>query len=287
MDTLVSVRVDGQKEIISACRQLLSGLEDELSSHVEGGQIEKYNTSESGCVLTDNALELIGVSQKITEGTSGAFSVFSGGLVSLWSESAVLPDGEQIRNALAGVCFSPETDGSYLKRSNSITKLELGGIAKGYACDKAVALMKEMGAESGMISFSSSIGVFGTNPDGAAWRIAVKDPFDTQRNIGIISLSEGFLSVSGDYERWYTIDGKEYNHIIDLKSGMPVDNGVHSVVVIAPNGAESDGLSTAFFAMGCEAASAYAEGRDIKYLFITDDGVFMNEGMKEIFKELS
>ena len=285
MDTLVTVRADGGMSVLGDCRSLLAELEACLSSHTAGGQTEIYNLSDKGAELSEHAIELIGISQGITDRTKGEFSVFAGGLVSLWSESTELPEIGQIEKALDSICFDPVFDGDFLKKENADTRLEFGGIAKGYACDKAVALMKNSGVSSGMISFSSSIGVLGGKADGSPWKIAVKDPFDTSKNIGVIALSDGFLSVSGDYERQYEINGKRYNHIIDLKSGCPVDNGVHSVVVIAPSGAESDALSTAFFVMGPEGAEEYTVGTDIKYLIITDDGLFMNDGMKALFTE--
>jgi len=149
-----------------------------------------------------------------------------------------------------------------------------------------VDLLKEKGVASGMVSFSSSIGVIGNNPSGKKWKIAIKDPFDTDNILGHVEVADAFVSVSGDYERWYEISGKKYCHIIDLKSGRPVENGVREVVVVCGSGAESDALSTAFFAMGVdEVSKKYGLSTDVKYLIVTDDGIFMNESMKSIFSE--
>ena len=289
MDTFATVMVDtDNNDVIKQCRELLENLDKDFSKHNDGGQTAEFNASQNGTELSADIIELIEISQNITKQTDGAFSVFSGALTSLWSESTVYPSSDIIKNAVNSIEFEPEFNGSFLEKSNINTKLEFGGIAKGYACDRAVELLKNNGVTSGMVSFSSSIGVFGKNPDGNLWRIAVKNPVDTDKILGYISLNNEFLSVSGDYERHYEIDGKKYNHIIDTKSGLPVDNGIHSVVVVAENGALCDALSTAFFVMGEEkVVEKYADSLSVKYLIVSDKGIFLNDSMKKIFTEVS
>ncbi|MBR5322637.1 MAG: FAD:protein FMN transferase [Clostridia bacterium] len=285
MDTVATVKVDtSDVNIINRCRELLDNLDKELSRHNINGKTAEFNASLKGGELSENILELIYISQNITKQTDGTFSVFSGALTSLWSEAAVYPSSEKIKNAVDSIDFEPKINGNILEKNNADTKLEFGGIAKGYACDKAIELLKNDGVSSGMVSFSSSIGVIGKNPDGNSWRIAVKNPIDTDKILGYISLEDGFLSVSGDYERHYEIDGEKYNHIIDIKSGLPVNHGIHSVVVVAKSGALCDALSTAFFVMGEEAvAEKYADSLSVQYLIVSDNGIFINESMKKIY----
>ena len=285
MDTIVTLRLDTDDTGVSdQCRELLMELDSTLSRHNTDGQISKFNGSLQGCALSDEAIELISTAIEIEKDTDGLFSVFSGSLTDLWSGAECYPDGEAAKKAVESVCAPVKINGVFLEKTSAHTKLEFGGIAKGYACDKAVELLKSKGLTSGMVSFASSIGVFGNNPQGDAWRIAVRDPFDTQRVLGYISMTDGFLSVSGDYERWFTVDGKRYNHIIDPRSGLPVDNGVRSVAVVAESGVLSDALSTAIFVMGREAAEKkYADDGEIGYLIVTDDGVFLNDTMKKYY----
>lgn len=287
MDTLATVKADTEDgETLKKCRELLMELDVELSRHNEKGKTAEYNSSQNGAELSRELKELVVFSCEISKDTDGAFNVFSGSLTKLWNESENYPDEEKIKKALSSVISECSFDGSFLEKPNEDTMLEFGGIAKGYACDKAVALLKENSVRSGMVSFSSSIGVFGSNPDGEPWKIAIKDPIDTEAHLGYVRLEDGFLSVSGDYERFYEIDGKKYNHIIDIKSGLPVDNGVHSVTVVAPTGAQSDALSTAFFVMGAERVKElYWDSDEIKYLIVNDEGVFMNPSMEKIFVE--
>ncbi len=285
MDTLATINADTDNfDSIKKCRELLTSLNTTLSRHSENGQTAKYNASENGIEVSDDIKNIITTAEVITENTDGAFSVFAGGLTALWEKSTRHPSDAEIKKALDSIQTNAVFNGNFLEKNNENALLEFGGIAKGYACDKAVALLKNEGVTSGMVSFSSSIGVFGESPDGEPWKIAIKDPADTDRVMGYVSLNDGYLSVSGDYERFYEIDGKKYNHIIDTKTGLPVDNGVHSVIVVANTGAESDALSTAFFVMGAdEVEEEYAGSREVKYLIVTEDGIFMNDAMKEIY----
>ena len=287
MDTFANIMVDTtDKGVIKQCRELLEDLDKDFSRHNTEGGTAEYNASQNGADLSSDLIELIEISQEISKQTDGAFSVFSGAVTFLWSEATVYPSSEAIKNAVDSIELEPKFNGSFLEKDNKDTKLEFGGIAKGYACDKAIELLKNNGVSSGMVSFSSSIGVFGKNPDGNSWRIAVKNPVDKDKILGYISLEDGFLSVSGDYERHYEIDGKKYNHIIDVKSGLPVNNGIHSVVVVSENGALCDALSTAFFVMGEEKVTEkYADSLTVKYLIVSDKGTFMNDSMKKIFTE--
>lgn len=287
MDTFATVMAEtSDNEIINNCRELLENLDKDFSRHNPDGITAVYNASKNGAEVSDDITELIKIAQDVSKQTDGAFSVFSGALTTLWSEAALYPSSDEIKNAVESTVLEPKFNGSFLEKNKADTKLEFGGIAKGYACDKAIELLKSNGIASGMVSFSSSIGVLGKNPDGNSWRIAVKNPIDTDKMLGYISLEDGFLSVSGDYERHYEIDGEKHNHIIDIKSGLPVDNGIHSVVVVAESGALCDALSTAFFVMGeDEVIKKYSDSSSVKYLIVSDKGVFLNESMEKIFTQ--
>ena len=286
MDTYATIKISEQdKTIIKKCRDLLSSLDDQLSRHKDESVTSKFNSSKDGCEITEDVKNLIELGNTISSNTNGYFSIFSGSLTSLWSEAEQYPSEQSIQKALKAMTDGSTLEKTYLKKQNSDTKLEFGGIAKGYACDKTVALLKENGVQSGMITFSSSISVFGQNPDGKSWNVAIKNPLDTNKIQGVLTLADTSLSVSGDYERFFEIGKEKYNHILDTKSGLPVDNGVHSVAVVTQSGALADALSTAFFALGYEKTNElYGSDNSIKYLFITDEGVFMNEGMKQIYK---
>ncbi len=285
MDTVVTLKIESDDDgVTEKCTQLLKRLDKEFSRHDQESATYKYNSSVDGITVSPEMKELIEMSNEISEKTDGAFSVYAGSITSLWENADSYPTDEQIQNAVIRSAKQAELDGNFLKKESSGSVLEFGGIAKGYACDKLIKLLKDEGVGSALISFSSSVGVIGKNANGKPWKIAIKDPSDTEGVIGYVLLESGGLSVSGDYERFYEIGGEKYNHIVDPRNGLPVNNGVHTVAVIGPSCAECDALSTAFFVMGEERVrELYSDSKEIKYLFVTDDGIFMNDSMKEVF----
>ncbi|MBQ6701457.1 MAG: FAD:protein FMN transferase [Clostridia bacterium] len=287
MDTVVSVKIDsGKSECFDKCKNLLAELDSDLSRHNGGGLTATFNLSENGSIINSTLEDVIEIGEAVSERCDGAFSVYSGGLTELWSNSEAYPTEGEIALAIESVVPSELKENRFLEKKNENTKLEFGGIAKGYACDRLVGLLKEEGIVSGMVSFSSSIGVFGKNPDGNPWKIALKDPNDPQSIMGYLTLFDGFISVSGDYERFYEIEGKKYNHIIDTKTGVPVNNGVQCAVVISDSGAECDALSTAFMVMGHTLAEEkFGLSEDVKYLIVEGGQIYMNDGMKEVFSQ--
>ena len=142
--------------------------------------------------------------------------------------------------------------------------------------------LKANGVEKGMITFVSTVAVFG----GRDFKIAVRTPDTSGQTAGYITMKNEALSVSGDYERFYTIHGVNYNHIIDPHAGRPVSNGIHSVAVVCESAAVADALSTAIFAMGIEkTAELYNSGIiNFKAVIITDDGVIITPNIKENFE---
>ncbi len=290
MDTFVTIKTDSRGEeaekIYAECKKVLEALDGGFSRHIESSTTYKYNNGNEKLNVSTDYKELLTVAEEVRRDTDGAFTVTAGALTELWEKCELrgsLPTDEEIKTALKSVESEVKLFGYVLDKTDAV--LELGGIAKGYACDRLVTAMKEGGSKSGMVSFTSTIGVFGSNPSGNKWKIAIKDPLDTSKVLGYVSLSDAFLSVSGDYERFYEIGDEKYTHILDTKTGMPVDNGVHSVAVVAKSGALSDALATAFFVMGPEKVQEkYGSSNDIAYLFVTDAGVVSNLAMNKIYK---
>ena len=123
----------------------------------------------------------------------------------------------------------------------------------------------------------------GKKSDGSDWRIAVKDPGDTESYLGIVSASDAFIVTSGVYERYFEENGVRYHHILDPKTGCPAESGLVSVTVLCKNGAWADALSTACFVLGTDKALALrddlaAQGVAFELVFVTDDGRVLYTG---------
>jgi thiamine biosynthesis lipoprotein len=135
--------------------------------------------------------------------------------------------------------------------------IDLGGIAKGYAVDRAVDILRSNGITSALVSSgTSSIYALGSPPGAQGWKITLRDPFDEHKPADVIHLQNYSLSTSGNYERFFEIEGKSYCHIMNPHTGWPVQ-GVLSAAVLAATGTDTDGRSAGCFVMGVEGTRKY------------------------------
>ncbi|MFA6948875.1 MAG: FAD:protein FMN transferase [Eubacteriales bacterium] len=260
LDTYIEIDApDASEELLRRCEQLVYRLEDILSATIETSDIARFNASEGYLELSDETAEVIRISLDIAAETSGAFDPTLGALVELWNipYADSTPSDADIALALTHTGYEKLTlDGSVLTCSDPKLSIALGGAAKGYICQRAVELLKSE-CSYGIVSFGGNIGVFGEKPDGSAWRVAVKNPENPDEIADVIEISSGFVSVSGDYERYIEVGGVRYCHIFDRSTGFPPVNGVHSAAVWSNNGTAADALSTAVFVLGGNTASSY------------------------------
>ncbi len=205
--------------------------------------------------------------------TDGAFDVTVGPLVQLWGflegPRRVPSDGE-IAQARARVGFTKiELDPSNRTVRLAVPGmvLDFGGIAKGYALDRAVERLRRAGLRHGLLNFGGEIYAMGTS-DGAdrPWTVAVRHPRRPDRAWQEFAVRDMAVSTSGDYERFFVVRGRRYSHILSPWTGRPVETDVVSVTVVTPSATEADVLSTAFFVMGPERARALVGADRCRYV---------------------
>ncbi len=198
--------------------------------------------------------------------SQGAFDVTVQPLMRAWGffgGRGRLPPETELRKALQRVGYrklSLDPDRRTVRFALDGMALDLGGIAKGYAVDRVVSLLREYRIESALVSAGGST-VFGLGapPGKSAWKIKVRDPAfprDPQRSALTVALENRCLSVSGSYENSFVHEGVTYSHIMDPRRGRPVQ-GLLSVAVVAGSGMEGDALDNALFVMGPKEARAY------------------------------
>ena len=283
MDTLAEVRVYNANasldDIFSECKQLSQMLENKISVSIEESDTVAFNAQMSHD-FSSEFLELLSLSLDLSEYTNGCFDATCGALISLWKTCESqnrLPTEQEIIDAKAAVGYSniAMTDNVAVKNVPELM-LDFGAIGKGFAADKMAESLKKNGVECGMISFVSSVTVFGEKD----FNIGIRCPNTSGELCGYVSLKNQSLSVSGDYERFYEIGGERYPHILDPKTGQPAMGEIHSVAVIADCGVVADALSTAIFVMGIrEAAELYQKGElSFEFLCITDTDVVVSDG---------
>lgn len=174
--------------------------------------------------------------------SGGRFDITAGRLCALWDRATSLPEAPLIESALALTGWQRLAwDGSTLRLPVGM-RLDLGGIVKEYAADRAALLLKSNGYHSGYVDLGGDLHVLGPHPDGSAWQIGIRHPREAGA-MATVALSHGGLATSGDYERCSIIHGKRYSHILNARTGWPV-SGLASVSVIAPTCLLAGALST-------------------------------------------
>ncbi len=167
-------------------------------------------------------------------------------------------------------------------------QVDFGGIAKGYTSARVMEIFREYGIESGLVSLGGNIQTLGTKPDGSRWNIGIRDPEGGQSDyIAVASVSDCAVVTSGGYERYFEENGKRYIHIIDPRTGRPVEGDLTSVTIFSADGTLADALSTSLYIMGLDAAVSWWQenGDDFEFALLTDtDECYLSEGVSEDFR---
>jgi Membrane-associated lipoprotein involved in thiamine biosynthesis len=282
LDTVITIEISGDNdEALSVCSEMIETYENLFSRTIATGDVSRFNDSDDG--ITNPSVDTINLIEKalsIAENTYGTFNPALGTITPLWKDS--IP--ETIDLSHIDYTQISINDKSILK-SDSEIRFDLGAIAKGYICEKVTDYLISKNINYGVLSFGGNISVFGSQPNGEKWRIGIRDPYDTNDIAGNLLVDSGYISVSGDYQRYFEVNGKRYHHIIDTTNGYPADNGVSSVAVWCSDGTLADALSTALFVMGVDEGMKYhASGiYDFEVMFITKDGFTMSDGFRQNF----
>jgi thiamine biosynthesis lipoprotein len=209
--------------------------------------------------------------------SGGAFDITVGPLMKAWGffrGEGRLPSESELAAArrhvgAAHVVMNPAERTIALDEEG--VELDLGGIAKGYAVDRAVARLRRGGIAAALVSSGgSTIYGFGAPPGRRGWDVALQDPLDSRKTALTITLRDRALSVAGRSEKFFESGGVTYSHIMDPRTGWPVQ-GVLSVAVLAPNGTAGDALDDALFVMGVERGRAYLQTQAAEALFFLPD----------------
>ena len=224
--------------------------------------------------LSPEMLQVITIALEVAGDSSGAFDPTMGELVDLWGfergEHSV-PGSLRISEAMESMGYERlSMDGTRVEVSGQGVWLELGGVAKGYAVDEAVRILKAVGVRAGIVNAGGDLRAFGTKPGGKPWRIGVQDPDNPQGLLGVLSLEDASVATSGDYERYFEIDSVRYHHILDPDTGRPSRSGIRSTTIIAPECVLADALATAVFVMDID------RGRELLDMHEDVEGIWVN-----------
>lgn len=216
--------------------------------------------------------------------TAGKVNAAMGSVLSLWHDkreaglqdpdAAALPEPAALAEAAKHCSWDTviiDEENATVYISDPAQKLDVGAIAKGWAAEQ----VRTMLPEGYLLSLGGNIAASGSKPDGTAWKVGVQDPDGEDEYLRILELTGGSAVTSGDYQRYYTVNGVRYCHIIDPDTGMP-GRLYRSVTVQCENSALADCLSTALFLLPWEEGLALANQCDAQAVWVLPDGTILS-----------
>lgn len=269
--------------VISDAFKLCDELEHKLSRTIKDSDVSRINGAGGEWTsISSETLALIKKGIEYSELSDGAFDITVGGITELWDFHAAegkgkLPDADALRKASEHIDYRKiEIDGDRVRVKDPESKLDLGGIAKGYIGDRMSEYLEGSGVTSAIINLGGNVICIGGKSDEEDFTIGVEAPFsDRTEIIAKVKSRDKTLVTSGIYERKMEIDGRMYHHILDSKTGWPVETDLDAVTLIAGKGhsADIDALSTICLIKGAEEGQALIEKTEgIDGVFVKSDG---------------
>ncbi len=303
MDTLVSIKtygndLDDLKKATEQAFTEMRRIEDLTDRFAEPGtpayaasDVCRINeqAGKKAVTVSSDVFAMLELSQKYYTLTKGAFDVTIGPVVDVWGfgkPDQKVPGADMLKGALALVnnndmVLDKQNMTVFLKNDGMC--LDLGGIAKGYATQKAAEILEETGIQGALINAGGNIRVLGVKDEKTPWKIGIQDPRDSSRLIGTLDLKEESCVTSGDYNRYFMSEQVRYHHIISPFTGYPAAENM-SVTVITQDAAVADILSTALFILSPQEALTLAEELPDTEAFIVtaEKQILFTNGLKNV-----
>ena len=278
----VTVGIEHRK-VMEEVKDILLSLHKRMSIYESTSEISSLNhmAGSSSLSISPEIYDLIRRSVAYSKLTNGAFDITALPLKKIWQTAEKIPTEAQIYHAkklvnYRNIVFS---DNKIMLKYSGMG-VDLGGIAKGFAVDKVVELLKIRGIAPGVINFGGSVFVLGEERS-----VGIQAPFGKKGTyIGTIRVKNKAVVTSGAYENYRVINGTAYQHILDPHTGYPVNNELLAVTLIGAKAEELDALATGVCVMGIQKGYDLLKKRQIDAIFIKKDrSVLLTEGIKESF----
>ncbi|MDR3342499.1 MAG: FAD:protein FMN transferase [Treponema sp.] len=307
LGTVCSINLykQGSPAIYSEIFSRLREIEAAMSTNLTDTDIDTINKNAGiGPVPVHEAvIDVLERAIQYAELSGGAFDPTVGPLVRLWgigTDHATVPEEADILAALSRINWRDmvidRNAGTVLLRKPGMA-LDLGAIAKGYAADEVVRIIKQAKIPGAIIDLGGNVFAYGEKASGKpgspteSWRIGIQNPVEERGTyIGILSVRNKSIVTSGVYERYLEADGMRYHHILSTENGYPIDNGLFSVTIVADHSIDADALSTTVFTLGYEKGRALIEslhttaGNTIEAIFVFHDrSIRLTEGALPMF----
>lgn len=267
MDTVITVEASSEKMVEKIVKST-EEIDKALSFHSVDSELYKlnfYRTIRNSPILTDCIKASLNYGKK----TNGAFNIALGQITSLYDfEEEKAPTKEYLDSLLATAKLDNIIVSDEDIRLIGATLVDLGGVAKGYALEKAIEILKQENQTSAYLNFGGSVYYLSNSLKS----VGIKKPFTDNEIAAELLIKNKVVTTAGNYERCFKKDDVLYHHILDGQTGMPTNNGVDSVTVISDSAVLGDIYSTALMVMGYSEGLKYANDNNINAVFVLSDG---------------
>ena len=276
-DTVCTLRGVMDQEVLDGAEVLCTRFEQLFSRTIPESDVSRINGAGGEPVeVAPETADLIAKALGYCEASGGLFDITIGAVSSLWDfHNEIVPAEEDIAASLPHVGWkNVRVEGTTVRVDDPHAMLDLGGIAKGWIADALVSYLAGEGVESACVNLGGNVAVLGAKPDGSLWRVGVQDP-DAERGESIIARVEmdgGSLVTSGLYERAFERDGRRYWHILDPRTGYPVETDVVSASVLSERSIDGDGFTKQLFFRDPADGLAELVERGLHGLIVKSDG---------------
>lgn len=289
-DTIITITLydTDDNSDIKECFKLAQQYEALLSNTIIDSDISNINANPNEFVAV--ASETIDILEKALDfsKTNPSFDITIGKISELWNISQVsaqtntkdnevdesyIPDINQLQELARHVDYhSIQISDNSVSLTDEKAKIDLGGIAKGYIADQMKVYLNSKGHCYGIINLGGNVLTLGEKPTKDTYKIGIRKPFSENGDAILkVMVTDNSIVTSGVYERYFTVNGKRYHHILDKTTGYPVENNLYSVTIINDSSMLGDALSTSVYMMGLEDGMSYIESlENTEAIFITD-----------------
>ncbi|HXZ24967.1 MAG TPA: FAD:protein FMN transferase, partial [Nitrospiria bacterium] len=284
MGTMVEITAVAPNEILAQAA-LTAGfheirrIEALISTWIETSDLSRVNRAAGvePVGVSDETFYLLTKALEVADYTEGGFNIAIGPGVRLWNipEAPRIPSGMELEIAAQYVDYrrihlDASSRSVFLEKPGM--RIDVGGIGKGFAAEKAAAVMREVGASGGVVAVSGDLRIFGKQADGTRWPIYIEHPRQPGKFLAVLETTDEAISTAGDYKRFFIKDGVRYHHILDPRTLQPA-RLCQSVTVVAPDGTLADGLDTGVFVMGPMKGMALIERLGFGAVIVDAEGV--------------
>lgn len=292
MDTIINLKYSGKnsKKAMNESLDKLNEINNSMSLSNKKSTIFKINENAGikGIEVDSGFLKVVNTALYYGRLSQGAFDISIRPIDKLWgigSKNERIPSNDEISKNLKLVNYQNVITNNFNSTvflKDKDMSIDLGGIAKGYAADELVSILKKNNLDSALINLGGNLYVYNKSEESKPFNIGIQDPKDENgQTFATLKVKNKSIVTSGNYERYFIKDGKRYHHIMDPKTGKPAESGIISSTIISDKSIDGDALSTATFILGVKRGTELINSLEgVDAIFVTNDNnVYTTSGI--------